>query len=495
MRRLFKSVILITLTITITVPSFGQDKKSDLKILYVGANPDKPLSEREKRYALNPERKLELQKRRATDFNNFLKQYFQFVTVIYGDEYTETMSADFDVTIIDTYLKHYGGGYERDSTGQVTGYKPRKYLTENFDYATIMIGEPSAFIGEGRQLKIDHLCLCLDAHAHSMKTEHVIFNKPFKVDISYEERETPGSFKARYSGRNLGKKMKMWRIQTEGYLDGKGFPIGLVSTGYGFENGIDAEWISGGVNSKGVIATALGRHANFFHWGFAAAPEYMTSSAKLAFINAIHYIAQFKGEQQITRKIKMMPLRQYEREQQWTVSDRGSEAWLHYVNKDTLRQRLNKEKAQKKQKAGEKLNELEKIHLQMPIRKETREWTIRHEPDKRKEAFGKDWVKYENFYKENMGYLYPVTYKHYYKTDVDKDAKALGIPNNDIKLLDTAVNMLLKGDRVDMAKRLLIRYTGESFESVNDWEKWLKKNRSRLYFSEGDGYKYIVLPD
>ncbi|WP_372937841.1 hypothetical protein [Seonamhaeicola sp.] len=494
MKYIFKNIILLVLTTTISISVLGQTKKSDLKILYVGTNPDKPLSERELKYSANPDRKIELQKKRAADFDQFLKQYFNSVTTVYGDDYKETMSANYDVTIIDTYLKHYAGGYEKDSTGQITGYKTRKYLTENFNHATIMIGEPSAFIGQGRQLKIDHLCLCLDAHAHSMKLEHAIFNQPYKVAVTYEDRKTPDNYKARYGGRDLGDTMPMWRIQTEGYQDGKGFPIGLVSTGYGFDNGIDAEWISSGACAKGVEATAIGRHANFFHWGFAAAPEYMTNSAKLTFINAIHYIAPFKGAKQITRKIKGIQLREYLREQQWTVSDKGSEAWLHYLNKDTLQQRITKEKLKKKKDSGKTLNDLEKMQLQSPIRKETREWTIRHEPDSLKQIFKNNWANYENYYKENMPYFYGVK-DEWYKVAVDNDAKTLGIPNYKIELLDTAVRMLLKGDRVEIAKRILTKYTQESFESAKDWAKWLKNNRSRLYFSEGDGYKFIMLPN
>ncbi|GAA4234612.1 hypothetical protein GCM10022291_14440 [Postechiella marina] len=494
MKHLLKQALLLILTIGLSLPTFGQSKKSDLKILYVGTNPDKPISERDLKYSTNPDRKLALQKKRASDFESFLNRYFETVTTIYGADFKETMSADYDVTIIDAYLTPFTGGYEKDKNGQILGYKTRQYLTKSFNHATIMIGEPSAFIGEGRELKIDHLCLCLDAHAHGMKLEHPIFNTPNKITITYEKQKVPSNYKARYGGRDLRETMPMWRMQTEGYEDGKGFPIGLVSTGYAFENGIDAEWISSGKCAKGVEATAIGRHANFFHWGFAAAPEYMTDSAKLTFINAIHYIAPFKGAKQITRKIKRIPLREYTREQQWTVSDRGAKAWLHYINKDTLKSKEEKLKLQAKKEAGKTLSELEKMKLQMPIRKETREWTIRHEPQDLKDKFGNNWKAYEERYKENMNYFYPLPYKHYYQNAIDEDAKALGIPNNDIKLIDTAIKMLKKGGDVAMAKRILTRYTNENFKTEKEWVKWFKKNRNKLYFSEGDGYKYIILP-
>ena len=471
----------------------GKIEKSSLKVLYVGTNPSQGLSERDKSFSSAPERAEELLKKRSADFEKLLKDYFTSVSVVYGENYKEEMSAKYDVTIIDTYLpKLTEGGMVFIKEAGKEVYKQPTYLSNSYSAATIMIGEPSAYIGQGRELKIDHLCLCLDAHAHSIKLEHAIFNKPYKVNVSYEDITLTGNYKVRYGGRNLGEKMPMLRMQTEGYRDGKGFPIGLVSTGYNFDNGIDAEWISSGTCDKGIEATAIGRHANFFHWGFAAAPEYMTPSAKLAFINAIHYIAPFKGAVQKTNKIKGVQFKKYLREQQWTLSDKGSAAWLHYINKDTVQAREFKEKLQAKKDAGEALNELETMRLQMPIKAETRVWTIRHEPEELKTEFGEDWAAYENYYKENMDYFYPVEYG-WYQTALDEDAKSLGIANNDIKIVEKTIELLKEGSQKEMAYRLLNRYTKNSFTTDKEWITWFKKNHKYLYFSEGDGYKYIVI--
>ena len=494
MKNLIRITVTFFLLIAVSGVASGQIEKSGLKILYIGADPNQPLSDKEKSRTSHPERAAEFRKTRTPDFEQFLKQYFTTVDVIFSKDYKEEMSAKYDVTIVDDYLPVLSGGYKKDpKTGKITSYETRKYLSEEYDHATLMIGEPSAFTGEGRQLKIDHLCLCLDAHAHSMKLKHPIFNKPYKVDITYEDVKLSGNYHVRYGGRNLGEKMPMWRIQTEGYRDEKGFPVGLVSTGYGFDNDIDAEWISSGTCDKGIEATAIGRHASFFHWGFAAAPSYMTAGAKLAFINSIHYIAQFKGAKQLTRKIKGVYLREYLREQQWTLSDEGSARWLAYIEESNQKTIEYKKKLQAKKDAGEELTEMESMMLQMPDRKETRAWTIRHEPKELKDKFGEDWAAYENYYKENMDYFCP-DLSQYYKCFVDEDAKALGIPNSSIKLLDKAVKMMKKGDRAEMAKRILKRYTKKTFQTAEEWEKWLKTNRSKLYFSEGDGYKFIVLP-
>ncbi|MGQ1785431.1 hypothetical protein [Saccharicrinis sp. GN24d3] len=487
------SLLAVVFWVSSCVVQEKEVEKSDLNILYVGVNPEKGLSKRDSMYSQHKERVLELQQKRSADFETLLKQYFNTVKVVYSEDFKEQMSAEYDVTIIDDYLPVLSGGYIKNpETGEITGYETRKYLSEEYDAATLMIGEPSAFTGEGRQLKIDHLCLCLDAHAHSMKLEHPIFNEPFKVDISYEDVKLTGNYHVRYGGRNLKETMPMWRIQTEGYRDEKGFPVGLVSAGYGFDNGMDAEWISSGTCDKGIEATAIGRHANFLHWGFVAAPEYMTESAKMAFVNAIHYIAPFKGAKQITRKIKGTMLRPYIREQQWTLSDEGSSRWLAYIEEGAKKQREQKKKFQAKKDAGETLTEMEEMMLQMPDRKETRAWSIRHEPQERKDKFGEDWAAYENYYKQNMDYFYAIGNR--YNVAVDEDAKVLGIANSDIKILDKAVEMWQKKGDAEMAQRILTRYTRESFTTADEWSTWLKKHHSKLYFSEGDGYKYIVLP-
>lgn len=473
----------------------GEARKSQLKVLYVGTDPNQPLSESDKFKTPAPERAVELRKTRAADFEALLKQYFETVSVVYGADYQEQMSDSYDVTIIDTYLPARPGGNSIDpDTGELI-HAPRKYLSDEYGAATIMIGEPSAFIGSSRQLKIDHMCLCLDAHAHGMKLDHAIFNTPYKVSISYEQRETPGNYQARYSGRHLGDTMPMWRVQTEGYMDGKGFPIGLVSTGYGFDNGIDAEWISAGSNGKGIEATAIGRHANFFHWGFAAAPEYMTDSAKLAFINSIHYIASFKNVKQVTRKIGSIKLSGHHREQLWMLSDEGAAAWLAYLDKARQSSIRKRTELKARKEAGEVLSEFETMALDFPPPpEETREWTIRHQPKELKQRFGENWAAYEQYYIENMDYFYPVPGRGA-MCAVDEDAKALGIAVNDIRILENAVGMLKSGDRAGIAMGLLTRYTNERFKTPGEWDSWLKANKARLYFSEGDGYKFVVVPN
>ena len=47
---------------------------------------------------------------------------------------------------------------------------------------------------------------------------------------------------------------------------------------------------------------ALGRHGNYFLWGFAAPPSEMTPEGRNCFLNAVHYIKQFDGQKPVVRK-------------------------------------------------------------------------------------------------------------------------------------------------------------------------------------------------
>lgn len=469
--------------------------KSPLSILYVGVNPSKPLVEDEPILNSNPERAEELQRARTGDWAQFLKQYFQSVKVVYGEEYKEAMSSEYDVTIFDALpplLRNVN--VVNPKTGERVDTRS-EYLSKNYRAATIMIGAVAAEIGEGRQLKIDWLCQCLGGRALGMKRDHPIFNRPYKVEIRYEQVKTPDVYKTFYAGRNLGPTMPMWRVQTESYRDGRGFPVGLVSTGYGFDNGIDAEWISGGHSDKGVDATAIGRHANFLLWGFAASPSYMTKSARLVFVNAVDYIARFRGARQITHKLKNVVPRADLREQQWTFSAEGAARYVALLDKFRKQDAERRRRALAKERAGKPLDEDDKMLVSSPQEPPvSREQIISQQPDALQKRFGHDFAAYENYYAENMDYFFSPAGRDD-AVDVDLDAKALGIANNNVRLLDTAVEMLQKGDRVKMAKRILLRYTQESFDDAGAWAAWLERNRDRLYFSEGYGYKWIVIPE
>lgn len=272
-----------------------------------------------------------------------------------------------------------------------------------------------------------------------MVPTHEIFQKPLKVNIRWEERPTPEDYRHWPGGEKLGKTMKVWKTQT------KTFPEtdpGLVSDPYGFDDSPDAEAISSGLNSKGPDSVALGRHGNFFLWGFSAGPSDMTPEARQCFVNSVCYIQKFDGQKPLVRKNG--------RGRQWALVYAG------YVNLIT----------------DEKF--IEQLF-----------------PADLRKRFGKDAEKYRKYYQENLEYLHPSSNGRF---AVDEDVKGLGLSNRKVELLDRCVSLLEKGEKADLALRVLKRYTGESFAAARERRAWLEKNRGRLFFSDVGGFKFFVAP-
>ena len=86
-----------------------------------------------------------------------------------------------------------------------------------------------------------------------MRSQHAIFHTPNSVQLTIANEATPPA----YAREGLGATMPMWRVQTEGYTEGTGQPIGVVSRDAGFLDSPDVEWISSGVNSKNSNAVAI----------------------------------------------------------------------------------------------------------------------------------------------------------------------------------------------------------------------------------------------
>ncbi|MDH3746240.1 MAG: hypothetical protein OES47_14160, partial [Acidobacteriota bacterium] len=111
----------------------------------------------------------------------------------------------------------------------------------------------------------------------------------------------------------------------------------------------------------------------------------------------------------------------------------------------------------------------------------------------------------QNWYRENAPYLYwnganvgneydgKVYYRLNGKFEVDEDARALRIANNDPALLRRAIEDLRKNtdpESAQRAQRLLTRYTGEQHESASAWRSWLEDNEDQLFASDWNGYRF-----
>ena len=268
---------------------------------------------------------------------------------------------------------------------------------------------------------------------------HEVFQKPLKVDLQFEDHAVPASYRHYPGGDKLGETIKVWKVQT------KKFPetdFGMVSDPYGFDDSPDAEIISAGLNGKGPKSVALGRHGNFFLWGFSASPTDMTPEARKCFVNSVCYIKKFDGQKPFVRKTGSG--------REWALVYSGY--IKQYADQDFIKTLF---------------------------------------PEDLRRRFGKDAEKFAAYYRENLEYLIPAQNGF----AVDEDVKALGLSNRRVELLDKCVALLENGKQADTALRILRRYTNANCPDAKHWRSWLLENRNRLFFSDVGGFQFLIAPE
>ncbi|MFR9503915.1 MAG: hypothetical protein SNH73_05645 [Rikenellaceae bacterium] len=480
MKRLFLLLLLLGI-----FGAASAQSKQDLKVLYVGGSSDSNSNAPEDIYI------------RTMSFKNLLSQYFTLVDTIGAVRYHQELSAEYDVTVFDATppsVRKYSMAPGQD--GAMIYYQAR-VIDETFSYPALFIGDCADRIGAGAGSKLDWYCLCLDAHAHTANTEHQIFKGPFEVNLTWEDRPTPEDAKhyTYYYDAPLPEQIPMWRVQTKGYMTDEGFRVGMVSRPWGFTDSPDCEMISSGVCAKVIDAVAIGRTSNLFLWGFAASPDYMTDEAKVVFANSVSYISGFKGRQIARKYNNRIATRKFIKEISYLITE-------EYYQ---MRKEMNKEfydtyenaklKAEAKAENGETLTAEEQMVLQFQRPKEMsyQEHFEKYANAELIKEFGYDAQKHIDFYAENADYIYGG--KGSYVLSLDKDAKSLGIANNDVKLLDKAISMLEEAkseEEVEMAKRILDRYTLCIFDTAQEWRAWFDKNRDKIFFTESGGWLFMV---
>ena len=451
----------------------GPLEKSNLKVLYVGGSPELQMYK-------SPDLEQADVRKRMASFGKMLKTYFNTVTVIDAKDYQASSSSDYDVTVID---------------GIVDKAKAATLLSNDFTKPILFIGEMGSLMGKKIGLKFDWYCLCLGGDAHSMRTNHAIFKGPFNVKIPFKQKETPLESQALdYTGK-LPKMIPTWTVQTAAYTDGKAYRPGLVAHGAGFEDSPDAEFISGGNTSKDIGAVAVGRHGSFLQWGFSASPDYLTPEAKTVLANAIVYISKFDGKRVIARKFDERITTTHDLEQlRDQASIKGLDGMnMYYKNMAFFGQRMAQQYVDKKAR-GEKLTAEEEAMINRPAAKAPEpfklESFLRASQGVLFAKYGTDLKAYQNYYNANMGYFFGRG-----GLTIDEDLKSLKIKHSDPKVLATAISMWEKGKDVEMAKRILDRYTLVSFATPEEWRAWYEKNKNKLFFSESGGYYFLINSD
>lgn len=485
-----KKLFLLCTLLMVSISMMGAVKKTKLSVLYVGGHSNMETFATDYDKAANEQSK----KERMASFEQFLNEYFTTVKVIDAKDYNYKMSYDYDVTVMDGQPNPIEPRQDIRDGHRFVKIIEAKYFPDDFDRPVLTIAELGKNLGGRLGLKSDWYCKCLDQWALGMRTEHPIFKGPYKVKMTLVDRPTPDGAKefAPMVGETLPETTKMWHVNTKGYATHRGFLVGMVSRPWGFEDSPEAEWISSGNCQKSIDAMALGRHGSFFHWGFAAAPMDMTEEAKPLLANAIVYISKFAGQHLIARKLnEAIATRIEAKESAYRVTAQCYEDYkisLEYFNKQ-MKHYADSIKAV--QKAGGKIGEQEKMYLQwQPQPLPTQEQWIRQCAGSLFEMFGTDEAAYAKYYEENTPYFYSTFDSH--GLLLDEDAKSLGIPNNDVRILDKAILLWETTEDVAKGRRLLERYTLLRYDNPKQYRAWYLKYKDKLFFTESGGWKWLV---
>ncbi|MFC1783903.1 hypothetical protein ACFL02_10035 [Planctomycetota bacterium] len=275
--------------------------------------------------------------------------------------------------------------------------------------------------------------------AHVGSQRHEVFQKPFKVVPQIEEWDTPDNYRSTYMGDGeLPDKIKVWRIQN---VKEDGQTSNSVATrSWNFDEFPDAEILTPGFNTgKEYGAAGVSRHGNFLQWGFSGAPSKMTDAGKNFFLNCISYIKKFEGKAPLVRTTSAKSRRFY----RMYAPKIDQERYTSYFSDDLVEK-------YKDNPAG----------------------LVKHFED-----------NFEFIYCQGSKFL------------IDEELKSLGLDTNrKVSTLQQLIAMLSNDSQDDTAQQLLDRYTDQSFDTAEEWQKWLDENRDRLFFSDTGGYKFFAVP-
>ncbi len=490
--------IIILLLLFIIVHKIQAQKKQDISVLFVGNDPNIELSEAQKKNMawVSSERYQKEIKTRMSAFVNYLENYFTEVKAVDVSKYFAAMSNNYDVTIFDEVPKPIKKTVREQNpkTGKWK-YEPDEYVPKGFNRPSVFIGHTAAQIGRPIGSKLDWYCLCLTKWAHHIKTDHPIFQGPFKVNITLKNRLTPKPILNAWDGGDMPTTIPMWTVNTEDYTDEAGYRIGMVSRGWGFEDFPDAEVISSGQCDKQKTAVAIGCHGNFFLWGFAGSPDYMTEEAKQVFANAIVYIHKNSNKKIVAPKYNdRIATKIYLEELLFYTTIRSYTNYMKTYEEFNSVSLIAKEKAQKKQVTGKELDDREKMMLSFqphPIK--TRKQYLEKQFSRQSwyKKVGIDTLKICKYINDNRDYFYSEP-SGMYNIKVDEDLKSIGIANTNKKMLEKVISMLEKEEDVEKAKRILHRYTVETFAGTKEWKAWYEKYKDKLFFTQAGGFVWMV---
>ena len=370
---------------------------------------------------------------RETNFIRLLITRFGKVDAINLEQLDARKAAPYDVVIADIERRN-----PNDNSWDPR--KPKVALDASFTKPVILIG---AVAGEiQRRSKISRFSLDLMNEAHGLRRDHAIFKGPLDPKLETTAIPTPDHYRKTREGKDLPAMIDTWHVQT-GELP-KVIDYGMVANPWGFEDSPDAEIISSGLNGLTHRAVALGRHGNFFLWGFAGDPAQMTESARRVFINAICYMKKFDGRPPLAPAV--MPARD-----------------MAFVYITWWRQ------------STDRVRDLE--------------WAKKYFPPEVMDRTKMDPDKMEAFYTENLEYICPDNGM----LGLDRELKDLKLSNRRMEFWDKILTRIAKPEKDAAAWTLVERYAArKKFKDAAEVHTWFEENKSYLFFTDVGGFGWYV---
>lgn len=506
MKKYLLSLLLVVISIS---GAFAQGKQK-CSVLYVGgtSNYDTMSGAETDSVKLAKDAKM-----RSADFVKFLKSRFATVKYVDCKEYKQSMSNDYDVTVLDGIPTPLHPRVYEDHK-----YMQAQYFTEDFDRPVVSIAEMADRCLNSIGSKCDWFCMCLDNDAHHWDANHAIFKGPWKVQPkAYKEKTYPTAFEyGPIYGYEVPDSIMQFTIDGKKFQQRKNHRIGVVARPWGFLDSPETEIISAGVCSKSIDAIAIGRHANIFHWGFAAMPSEMTPAGQALFANAIVYMAKRGPEHMIARKLhEGIETREQAIASKYLISKKAYEDEQKSIEEFVANYAKAKAEYQDKLAKGEKLSAMEmeiaNIDLDEVRRNNSTTYSqyMKQQGGKLFHFFGYNEELYKQYFTENYNYFYcPDPFG--YDLDVDEDARDLGIATNDIRLINEAIKLMEANEEAaknapknmrrmspeveayTKGKRIVERYTLVRFDSPKEYRTWFDTYKDKMFFTESGGWLWLI---
>lgn len=199
-------------------------------------------------------------------------------------------------------------------------------------------------------------------------------------------------------------------------------------------NSIDAEVVAKGTSDKGTNRGAVLRHGPYTLWAYSGGPDEMTSAGENFFVNTVHYAARQGDQVVLERRMNMT-----------------RDGMLVYIE--------DKAKFEEKRKLLPK-------ELADASKSQIRKWLKENRP----------------YLRTRDGNL-----------EVDEFAQELGIPNHQRAFLEKCIELVAQPATAAQAYAALKRYTEQEIEvDAAAWQEWYAANADYLFFSDCDGFRFLV---